>query len=97
MVPTNNPSCLFELCKEDDIFSKQAVIGMGKFIYVSMEAWTAMTVHGQDLEKRGIRRTDKRLSTFLSLLKERLMQVSGWEDGRTSVVAKFGGRFPRLT
>jgi len=46
--------CLFELCKEDDIFSRQPVIDMGKFL--------------QDLERRGIRRTDKRLATFTSHL-----------------------------
>ena len=27
-------SCLFELCKEDDIFSRQPVIDMGKFLQV---------------------------------------------------------------
>ena len=82
MVSNNYPSCLFELCKEDDIFSKQPVIGMGKFIHVSItEVGTAMTVFEQDLEKRGIRRTDKRLNTFLSLLKERLMQVSWADEG----------------
>jgi len=54
----NDIDCLFDLCKEDFPFlsSEQQTINIGKFLH--------------DLEKAGIRRTDKRLGRFMAALQK---------------------------
>ena len=74
-------SCLFELCKEDFPFitSKQQTINIGKFLHVSkiciLPPWIRL-IYFQDLEKTGIRRSDKRLSEFMAEL-DKIMVEEG--------------------
>ena len=70
----NDIDCLFELCKEDFPFlsSEQQTINIGKFLHVSQIKEYPEQCHilCQDLEKTGIRRTDKRLGRFMAALQK---------------------------